>query len=80
MNVTTVLEEKIVLSNPSDKILETERSISPSSFYGQLPDYWLYVFSFVYPVCEFSSFKEMESWSQSKLSPYCFVFGVNQEN
>ena len=39
MNVTTVLEEKIVLSNPADKIPERERSISPSSFYGQLPDY-----------------------------------------
>ena len=79
MNVTTVLEEKIVLSNPADKILERERSISPSSFYGQLPDYWSHVI-LIYPVGEFSSFKEMETWSQSKLSPYCFVFGVNQEN
>ena len=39
MNVTTVLGEKIVLSNPSDKIPERERRISPSTFYGQLPDY-----------------------------------------
>ena len=80
MSVTTVLEEKIVLSNPLDKIRERERSISPSSFYGQLPDYWSQVFSFIYPVSEFSSFKEMETWSQSELSTYCFVFGVNQEN
>ena len=80
MNVTTVLEEKIVLSNTSDKIPERKRSISPSSFHGQLPDYWSHVFSLIYPVGEFSSFKEMETWSQSKLSPYCFVFGVNQEN
>ena len=80
MNVTTVLEEKIVLSNPSDKIRERERSISPSRFYGQLPDYWSQVFSFIYPVGEFSSFKEMETWSQSEISPYCFVFDVDQEN
>ena len=33
MNVTTVLEEKIVLSNPSDKIPEHERRISRSSIY-----------------------------------------------
>ena len=39
MNVTTVLEEKIALSNPSDKIQERKKSISLSSFYGQLPDY-----------------------------------------
>ena len=80
MNVTTVLEEKIALSNPSDKIPEREKSISLSSFYGQLPDYQSHVFSLIYPVDKFSSVKEMETWSQSKISPYCFVFGVNQEN
>ena len=36
--VTTVLEE-IVLFFASAKILERKRSISPSYFYGQLPDY-----------------------------------------
>ena len=50
MNVTTVLEEKMVLFNPSAKVLERERSISPSSFYGQLPDYQSHVFSLIYPV------------------------------
>ena len=80
MNVTTVLEEKIVLSSSSDKIQERERSISPSSFYGQQPNYQSHVFSLIYPVGEFSSFKEMETWSQSEISPYCFVFGVDQEN
>ena len=39
MNVTTVLEEKIVLFIASPEILECEGSISPSSFYGKLPDY-----------------------------------------
>ena len=39
MNVTTVLEEKIVLFIASAKIPEREGDISPFSFYGQLPDY-----------------------------------------
>ena len=39
MNITTVLEEKIVLFIAAAKILEQEGSISLSSFYGQLPDY-----------------------------------------
>ena len=39
MNVATVLEEKIVLFTASTKILEREKSISPSSFCGQRPDY-----------------------------------------
>ena len=34
MNVTTVLEEKIVLFIALGKILEREGSILPSSFYG----------------------------------------------
>ena len=38
MNVTTVLEEKIVSFITSAKILERKGSISPPSFYGQLPD------------------------------------------
>ena len=36
------------------KIPEREGSISQSSFYGQLPDYWSNVFSLIYPVDEFS--------------------------
>ena len=39
MNVATVLEGKIVLFIGSAKTKEREGSISPSSFYGQLPDY-----------------------------------------
>ena len=39
MNARTVLEEKIDLFIASAKTLEREGSISPSSFYGQLPDY-----------------------------------------
>ena len=67
----------------SAKIQEREGSISPSSFYVQLPDYWSdywsHVISFICPVDEFS-FKEMKTWGQSKILSYCFVFGVNQEN
>ena len=29
---------------------------------------------------EFSYFKETETWSQSKILSYCFVFGVSKEN
>ena len=50
------------------KIPEREGSISPSSFYGQLPDYQSHVFCLVYQVDEFS-FKEMSTFS-------CF-FGSN---
>ena len=39
MNVRTLLEEKIVLFIASAKILEHDGSISPYSFYGQLPEY-----------------------------------------
>ena len=63
----------------SVKIPEREGSISPSSFYGQLPDYWSHVFSLIYPVDELP-FKEMKTWGQSKISFYYFVFDVNQEN
>ena len=39
VNVTTILEEKIVVFIASAKILEREESISQSSFYRKLPDY-----------------------------------------
>ena len=73
MNVTTALEEKIVLLIASAKIPEREGSISPSSFYGQLP-----VFSLIYRVDEFS-FKEVKTWGQSIISSYYFVFSVNKD-
>ena len=79
MNVTAVLEAKIVLFIGSAKISEREGTISPSSFYAQLPDYWSHDFSLIYPVGEFS-LKGINTWGQSKISSYCFVFGVNQEN
>ena len=37
-------------------------------------------FGLIYPVGEFSSFKEMETESQFKISLCCFVFGVNKEH
>ena len=60
----------------SAKILESEGSILPFNFYGQLPDYWSHVFRLTYPVDE-RSFKEMKTWGQSEISFYCFVFGAN---
>ena len=68
MNVTAVLEGKIVLFIGSAKIPEREGSISPSSD-----------FSLIYPVDKFS-FKGVKTWGQPKISSYCLVFGVNQEN
>ena len=53
------------------KIPEREGNISPSSFYWQLLDYELQVFSLVSPVDEFS-LNEMRTWDQSKISSYCF--------
>ena len=79
MNVATVLEEKIAQFIGSAKIQRCEGSISPFSFYGQLPDYQSHDFSLIYPVGEFS-FKGVNTSVQSKISSYCFVYGVNQEN
>ena len=78
MNVTTVLEEKLVLFLPSAKIPEHEGSISPSSFYGQLRDYQSHMFSLTYPVSQFS-FKRVKSWGQPKILSYYFVFGMDQK-
>ena len=39
MNVTNVLEGKLILFIALAKIPEREGNISPSSFYGQLPHY-----------------------------------------
>ena len=63
----------------SAKIPVREWSISPFSSYGELPDYLSHVLSLICPVGEFS-FKEMKTWSQSKISSYCFMFGVSQKN
>ena len=79
MNVATILEEKIVLFIASAKIPRHEGSLSSFSFYGQLPDYQSHDISLIYPVGEFS-FKRVKTWDQSKISSYCFVFGMNQEN
>ena len=79
MNVTTVLEGKIVLFIASAKTPQRERGNSPSSFYGQLPEYLSHVFSLIYLVGEFS-INGVKMWGQSKILSYCFVHGVNQEN
>ena len=71
---------RIFMLIASVKMLEHEGTISPSSFYGQLPDYYSHVFCLVYQVDEFSfyyshvfylvyqvdefSFKEMRTWGQ----------------
>ena len=54
----------------SAKIGEREGSISPSSFYGELPNYSSHVFCLIFQVDEFS-FKEMRTWGQSKISSSC---------
>ena len=54
----------------SAESLQREGSISSCSFYGQLADYYSHVFSLIHPVDEFS-FKEMRTWSQSKISSCC---------
>ena len=74
MKVTTVLEGNIVLFIASAKILEREGNISPSNFFGQLPDSKSHVFSLISPVGEFS-FKEVKTWGQSKfhLIALCLV-------
>ena len=50
----------------SAKSLERKGSISSSSFYGQLADYYSHTFSLIHPVDEF--FKEMRMWAKSKIS------------
>ena len=62
---------QILVHIASTKIPEREGSISPSSFYRQLPDYQSHVFNLIYPVDEFP-FKEMKTWGQPKISSYCF--------
>ena len=60
-------------------VLDREGSLTPSSFYGPLPDYQPHVLTLIYPVEEFS-FKEIKTWVQSKISIYYFMFAVSQEN
>ena len=44
------------------------------------PSYYLYVFSIIHPVDEFS-FKEMRTWGQPKISSCCLcLLYLNQEN
>ena len=42
----------VVVHIASAKITNRKGSISPPSFYGQLPDYQSHVFSLIYPVDE----------------------------
>ena len=70
----------ITIFNAWTKIHEREGSISPSSFYGQLPDCLSHVFSFIYYPVDELFFKGVKMWGQSKIPSHCFVLGVNQEN
>ena len=79
MNVPTALEEKIVLFIALAKFPECEGSFSRSSLYGQLPDYQSHVFTLIYLVDEFT-FTKVKTWGQFKISSYCLMFVVNQEN
>ena len=53
-SVKTLNFGRIVVHIDSAKMPEHEGSISPSSFYEQLPDYQSHIFSPMYPVDEFS--------------------------
>ena len=70
-SVGTLNSGWMVMYIASVKIPEREGSISSSSFYGQLPDYYSQAFSLIYPMDEFS-WKEMRTWDQSKILSYCF--------
>ena len=47
-----------------------EESISSSSFYGQLADFYSHVLSLIHPVDEFS-FKEIRRWGQYNILSCC---------
>ena len=70
-SVGTLNSDRMVVHIASAKIPKSERNISPSSFYGQLPDYYSHAFSLIYPVEEFF-LKEMRTCGLSKISCYCF--------
>ena len=65
----------------SAKIRERQGSISPSSFYGHLPDYLSYVLALSTKTMSFS-FGSWSSWTKqggwANLRFYLFVSGVNQ--
>ena len=61
----------MVVHIASAKISEPKGRIPPSSFYGQLHDYYSHAFSLIYQVDEFS-LKKMRTWAQYKISCYCF--------
>ena len=48
-------------------------TISSSSFYGQMTDYYSHTFSLIHPVDEFS-FKEVRTWKQYKVLSCCIVY------
>ena len=60
VNVTTALEEKIVLFIASAKFPQCEGASHHPAFKGNCPSISQTLVSLIYPVCEFSSFKEME--------------------
>ena len=78
MKVAAVLEGKIVLFIVSAKIRSARAASHHPAFMGNCPNI-SHVFSLIYPAGEFS-FRGVKTWGQSKISSYCFVFVVNQEN
>ena len=76
-SVGTLNSGRMAVHIASAKILESEGSVSPSSFYGQLPNYKSHLFSLIYPVDEFS-LKEMRTWVSTRFHFIVFVFGVNK--
>ena len=68
--VGTISSGWMIVHIASVKIPECKENISPSTFYGQLPNYNSHVFSLIYPVDDFS-LKEVRTWGQCKFSFYC---------
>ena len=79
MNVTAVLEGKVVLFIASAKIRSARGGSHHPAFMYNCSTFSHTFFSLIYPVGKFS-FKGVKTWGQSKISSYCFVFVVNQEN
>ena len=67
--------------NALAEIPEREGSISPSTFYGQPPDYQSHVFCLVYQVDVGSMYQvEMRTWGQSRISSSCISVWCESRN
>ena len=80
MNVTTVLEGKIVLFIASAKMTEGEESISTPAFMGNSPTISHSFLALSTQLVSSPSRDLKHGISPNKFSSYCFSFDVNQDN